>query len=254
MAEIRRFHLVDLILLLIVLVAAGGARGWYLSTYADGGNKDGPFQVQGRQEDVQELVDSLKNHRGFRGKAPLAAAEEDTAHVAPGYPFFVAALDRLRIGVAVRWVQWALGTMTAGLYFLFARRAFRRRRIGLLTGLLCALHPFWIVNTAEITDGVITTFLLSACLVLGARGSQSGGALTSLLYGLSLAALALVRAALLPFAFVALLWFLLRSRSVSRGWLCAVLAVLGFANVLALWTIRNQRAVHSLAPVVDSVQ
>src|SRR5262249_6797535 len=128
------------------------------------------------------------------------------------------------------------------------------RCIGLLTGLLCALHPFWIVNTAEITDGVITTFLLSACLVLGARGSQSGGALTSLLYGLSLAALALVRAALLPFAFVALLWFLLRSRSVSRGWLCAVLAVLGFANVLALWTIRNQRAVHSLAPVVDSVQ
>ena len=62
---------------------------------------------------------------------------------------------------------------------------------------------------------------------------QTSGAFASLLFGLSLAALALVRAALLPFAFVALAWFLLASRQVTRGWLCALVAFLGFVIGLA---------------------
>ncbi|HMC65646.1 MAG TPA: glycosyltransferase family 39 protein, partial [Gemmataceae bacterium] len=191
----------------------------------------------------------------FRCRAPLAAGEEETAHAAPGYPVLLAALQMLPVDVSertVRWIQCVLGTLTAGFYFLFARRAFRHRIIGALTGFLCAVHPFWIVNTAEINDGILATFLLAACIGLGARGSQSGGALTSLLYGLGLASLALVRAATLPFAFIALLWFLLRCRSVSRGWLCAVLAVLGFVNGLAPWTLRNYQVFGEWVPIVDS--
>src|SRR5262249_52900466 len=80
----------------------------------------------------------------------------------------------------------------------FARRAFRSVFVGTLAGLLCAVHPFWVFNTAELNDGVLASFLLAACLMLGARGCQTGEAFTSLLYGLALAALALVRAALLP--------------------------------------------------------
>src|SRR5262249_42429465 len=74
----------------------------------------------------------------------------------------------------------------------------------------------------------------------------------SLLFGLALAGLALVRAALLPFGVVACLWFLLRCRRVPRGWLCALLAFLGFANGLAPWTVRNFRAYRELVPVADS--
>src|SRR5438105_565379 len=64
--------------------------------------------------------------------------------------------------------------------------------------------------------------------------------------------LPLVRAALLPFAVVAVLWFLVRCRTLKRGWLCALLAFLGFANGLAAWTVRNFQTFHDAVPIADS--
>src|SRR5262249_23740918 len=160
--------------------------------------------------------------------APFADKEELTAHTSPGYPWLVGELKRLLPADAptdpyVRWLQCILGTLTAGLYYLVARRVFPGRTVAVLTGLFCALHPFWIIATPAVNDGVLATFLLAACFWLGVRGAQVEGALTSLFFGLALAALALVRAALLPFAFVALLWFLRHSRRVSGGWQVALL-------------------------------
>src|SRR5262249_10639358 len=139
-----------------------------------------------------------------------------------------------------------------GLYFLFARRAFGSALVAVLAGLFCALHPFWVVSAAELEDGTVAAFLLGLAVWLGARGGQSGGALTSLLYGLVLAGLALVRAALLPFVFVAVLWSLWRCRSLPRGWLYALLAFLGFANALVPWTVRNYQLDEDVVPVVDT--
>src|SRR5262249_29394893 len=153
-------------------------------------------------------------HQQFTGPAPLSSGEEVTAHTAPGYALFLAGIELLPVDLsppdrAVRWIQCGLGTLAAACYFLFALRAFGNRWVAVLTGLFCALHPFWFINPAEIKDGVLATFLLAACLFLGIRASQSAGPISSLLYGFALAALALVRAALLPLALVALLWFLL---------------------------------------------
>ena len=47
---------------------------------------------------------------------------------------------------------------------------FRNTIIAALTGVLCAIHPVWVLNTAEPNDGVLATFLLGLCLFLGARG------------------------------------------------------------------------------------
>jgi hypothetical protein len=109
-----------------------------------------------------------------------------------------------------------------------------------------------VINTLELNDGVLSCFLLGLALAAGARGAQEGDALSSLVFGLALAGLVLVRAALLPFGVAACLWFLLRCRHVPRGWLCALLAFLGFANGLAPWTVRNFRAYRELVPVADS--
>src|SRR5712692_3273104 len=79
MKELRRFGLVDLTLYLVIVAAAAGARVWYLSAYADGGNNDGPLQVQGKWEDLDGLVQNLtKEDRTFSGRAPFAADEERT--------------------------------------------------------------------------------------------------------------------------------------------------------------------------------
>jgi hypothetical protein len=254
--EMPRFRVADLLLLLTVLAVAAGARAGYLVLCADNAQKTGPLLVQGEDAPERErLATSVKERGQFISVAPLSGGkEEDTAHTAPGYPYLVGMVARLPAerDVILRWTQCGLGALTAGLYFLFARRAFRSEFIGLLTGLLCALHPFWIVNTAELADGVLASFLVAACLFLGARASQSGGAFTSLLYGLALAGSALVRATLLPFAFVGLLWFLLRCRQQTRGWLLALLAFMGFGNGLTVWTLRNVQRVQEVVPIVDS--
>jgi hypothetical protein len=62
----------------------------------------------------------------------------------------------------------------------------------------------------------------------------------------------LVRPAWLPFGFATLLWFLLRCRDLSRGWFLALLAVLGFANGLAPWTVRNYQVLGDIVPLVDT--
>ena len=67
-----------------------------------------------------------------------------------------------------------------------------------------AAYPFWVVNVAEINDGVLAGFLLAATLVLAGHVGQEGGIFWGLLLGLLLAAACLVRPAWLPFGFVAL--------------------------------------------------
>jgi hypothetical protein len=255
MTEMPRLGFVDVILFLVLVAAAGGLRAGYLHGCADDAHTSGPLLVQGEDPDQPlALAAGLRDNWTFATRAPLGPGVENTCHTAPGYPWLLGLLGRLPLDLdwTVRWLQCGLGALTAGLYFFFARRAFRSRVVGVLAGVLCAIHPYYVINTAELNDGVVASFLLAACLLLGARAGESGGAFTSLLYGLALAAAALVRPAWLPFGFVALLWFLLRCRKLPRGWFVALLAFLGFANGLAPWTLRNFQVLQDVVPIVDS--
>jgi 4-amino-4-deoxy-L-arabinose transferase-like glycosyltransferase len=266
MTEMPRFGFGDFLLMLLVLVTAGGLRGGYLMTEADYARKDPPVRVQdsspelelrNRPSEMMSLVRNLRDDTWFGTLAPFADREEQTAHVSPGYPWLLGGLAKVvpddRFESTMRCINAGLGALTAAVYFFFARRAFRSLAVATLAGLLCAAHPFWVVNTGLFDDGAVTAFLLGFALLMGARAAQTGGPFASLLYGLTLAGLALVRAALLPFAFVALIWFLLRSRTLARGWLCGLLAFLGFANGLAPWTVRNVQVFGEPMPIVDSV-
>jgi Dolichyl-phosphate-mannose-protein mannosyltransferase len=274
MANTRPFRFIDLIYLLLVLLIAGAARAGYLFVYADKARTVGPLLVQDPPSllrdlppaavpagekppnELEALAHNIKENNWFGTLAPFAKEEERTAHYSPGYPWLLGLLakmiDAASLDSTVRWIQCGLGVLTAGLYFLFARRAFYSRTVALLTGLFCAVYPFWVISTAEINDGVLTSFLLGLCLYLAVRAIQVNGAFASLLYGLTLAGLSLVRAATLPFTFVALAWFLYRSRKESRGWLCALLAFLGFANGLAPWAVRNYQVFKEPVPIVSS--
>jgi hypothetical protein len=263
----------EALLLAVVLTIAGAARVGYLLTAASDVQKPAPFQVQDAETEItlvrggtagtpptdrDLLVDNLQQYNWYGTLAPLADREEPTAHISPGYPWLVAILSRWidhpeRTTLTIHWIQCVLGTLTAALYFLFARAAFGSSLVGLLAGLLTAVHPFWIVNVAELQDGTLVCFLLASCLYLGTVAAKRGGTVTSLLFGLALAGLALTRAALLPYAFLASLWFLLRCRTLPRGWLCAILAFLGFANGLTPWLVRNFQVFRDVVPITDSM-
>lgn len=256
MTEMRPLKWIEALLLGAILLLAASVRAGYLITCADSGRNAGPLLVETLPPDLDLLVGNLKNKQRFAVPSPVDGEDKDIASVSPGYPVLTAAVGSLvdddARPSAMRWLQCGLGTLTVGLYFLFARGAFHSSLVAVLTGLLCALHPFWILDTAALAEGTTATFLLALVLFLGGQASQTSGPLSSLLYGLALAALALVRAALLPFAFVALAWFLLRSRTLARGWLAALLAFLGFVNGLAPWTVRNWQLFGQPLPIVDS--
>ncbi len=258
MTPIRRFGAVDFVLFLYVVLLAGGVRAGYLALCADNAHNSGALIVQdpADEPDLAALVRSVKDANSFTSAAPLSNGPEETAHASPGYPWALGMLARYvptdQFDPIVRWIQCGLGGLTAGLYYLFARRAFRSLGVGVVAGMLCALHPFWVVDTAALNDGTLASFLVGLVLFTGARAGQTGGPFASLLYGLSLAGMALVRAALLPFAFIGLAWFLLRSRRQPSGWLGALLAFLGFVIGVAPWTIRNWQVYGEPIPIVDS--
>jgi hypothetical protein len=261
----------DLIGFVLVVALAAGVRVWYVSECV-GPTGQPPFLAQApapdhdpahrtpflgkeRPTELDNLAHNIHEENWFAARAPLSVKEEDTAHVAPGYPWALALAYQAAEGqdavTLVRWVQCGLGALTVGLYFCLARFAFGSLLVAVLTGLLCAVHPFWVANTAQIQDGVLVTFALASCLVFGTRAGKDGGPFSSFLFGLSLAGVCLVRAALVPFALVGLLWFLWRCRDLPRGWFYALLAVLGFANV-APWTVRNYQTFGEFVPVADS--
>jgi 4-amino-4-deoxy-L-arabinose transferase-like glycosyltransferase len=241
------------LLLLLIVALAALARFGYVALATDYGNAAPALEVQGPGP-KSSLIDNLREHRWFGAQAPLSDGEEATAHIAPGYSYLVAQVQSFDwpADTIIRWAQAGLGVLTVVCLFFFVRRAFFNSIAALGAGLLAALHPFWIINAAELSDGTLTTFLLAAALALGTRGSQSGDAVTSLLFGLCLAALAMVRAALLPFAAIGLLWFLYQCWNVRQGWFHAILAFLGFANGLAPWAVRNWREFEEPVPIVDS--
>jgi hypothetical protein len=268
MRETPVFGTAALMGFVVVMALAIAARAGYLVTCCDGGAAKPSLIVQGQGPrldfDVEtqlglhgpmgptqfdNLVFNLREHRWFGSLAPLADKEEQTAHVAPGY-YWLASL--VPSETLLRRIQAGVGTLTVLCLFFFARLAFASNIAATIVGLLAALHPFWIVNAGELADGTLITFLLTASLMMGTIAARTGGPLSSALFGLSLAGLTLVRAALLPFSFLALGWFLLRCRGLRLGWFAGLLAILGFGNGLAPWLVRNQSVFHEIIPIADS--
>jgi 4-amino-4-deoxy-L-arabinose transferase-like glycosyltransferase len=257
MADSSRLGVGGLVLFLAVTAGAFAARAWYVNACQ---GTAGPIVVQDSDPHFDKLFGNLYKGEGFAiadqsGKLqPFAGSE-------PLYPMLVVACynhlhdkdsDQFPSDQPVRWLQAGLGALSAGFLFLFGCVAFQNRLTGILAGLLAALHPFWVVNTVAVTDGTLAVFLMSAVLAFGVLGSQRHSMSASVLFGLALGGLALTRAALLPFAVVALLWFLRRAATMSGGGRIALAAFIGFAAPLGAWTFRNYSQFGDVYPVVDS--
>ena len=151
MTTARPFGLGDAVLFLAILAAAAGGRAGYLAFGCDYARQAGPVAVQGEPAELRTLVSSVKDRGVLASQAPFAGTEEPTAHAAPAYPWLIGLLARLPVDLdaTVRWTQCGLGSLTAALYFLFARRAFGSR-LGIGAGLgepfaVCSwgLSPAW---------------------------------------------------------------------------------------------------------------
>lgn len=276
MVKTRPTTLLTFLLGLFVLVTGIGTRAYYLNRYSF--QEVGPrqvWQVQGHSVVISppdttaldQLVANIKKdglHHGFVAQTPLGPDKpEPTAFIAPLHPLYRAGLELLAENYqdtipftktsVVRWVQVVLGGLTCLFYFIIAWRAFGQNHLlALLVGLATAVYPYWIINVAELEDGVLATFLLAWSLSLGVGIGQKGGVIRSLIFGIVLAALSLTRASLLPFAVVVQLWLFLRCRQLKNGGACAVMCFLGFLGGLAPWGYHCYAMLKAPVPLVTS--
>ncbi|HEY3172148.1 MAG TPA: hypothetical protein VGK86_06160 [Thermoanaerobaculia bacterium] len=173
---------------------------------------------------------------------------------APGYPFFlaVATLGRPDHVPLAKLATAAVGSFAAPLLALLSAPIFRRRGIALATGAAAAIHPVFLLYSADIqSEPLFTTLLLAAAFLLLAATDRpsstlAGGA------GVLLALAALTRAsALALFPFLAAPLFDRRYPSRARAHIAAA-GLLGFVLALAPWIARNAVVFGELVPVNDA--
>jgi 4-amino-4-deoxy-L-arabinose transferase-like glycosyltransferase len=145
----------------------------------------------------------------------------------------------------------ALGSACAVLLAALSARLFRRRPVALATGFVAALDPALVLTSADVqSEPLFLLFLLAAAFLLSVcldRPSSTAGVLA----GGALAFAALTRPSALALA------PLFAAPLADRRWPFRVRAhlagsaVLGFALLLAPWTIRNTVVYRDLVPVSD---
>jgi hypothetical protein len=164
----------------------------------------------------------------------------------PGYPLLAAATFRL-FGEELSplaLLQHGLGVLTAVLTCLLGREI-AGWRVGLLAGLAAAIAGnLLIYERLMMTETLFTTALVAAVL-LAVKASASERVLWAGLFGLSVALATLVRPVAQPLLALVPLGLLLTRNSWRRLALVTGAAVLGYALVIAPWTVEKRASSDS---------
>lgn len=160
------------------------------------------------------------------------------------------------------WAQWdnllavqvVLSSVTASLLALVARDAYDRK-VGLLSGLLAALYPGFIVNSGRLYSESFAAFLLVALCLLTSRSFRPGGSSwkTVVLSGVVAAALQLTRSIMAVFSLALLVLNVIRQSGTKRRVSAFLTFICGFALVMAPWIAFQKLAFGSAGLVVDRV-
>ncbi|MDZ7361450.1 MAG: glycosyltransferase family 39 protein [candidate division KSB1 bacterium] len=196
--------------------------------------------------DAQNYLQLAKN---VAASGSFSMWRKPSAYVAPGYPFFLAAI--FKIGgenlLVVKLIQAVLGAATAALVYWLALH-FGRPAMALLAALMAALHPELVGITAFIYTETFFIFLLTLSLLRLARAVSSGKASHFFLSGLLFGLTTLCRSTILYFPLFVLGAVLLAAQRWLwlRRW---SFFILGMMLIMAPWTARNYYHFRVFLPV-----
>jgi 4-amino-4-deoxy-L-arabinose transferase-like glycosyltransferase len=180
----------------------------------------------------------------------------------PGYPLFLATLYAV-FGVHVVVVQVAQCLLFAGTCWLvqgIGQRLYSKP-VGLLAGLLCAVHPSLLRYVPDLHLETLLTFLFTLSTWLSCRFFEKATLQRGLVLGISwgLASLTKPVVMLYPAVFAVLWWLSVRRRSERRvgpsGKALIPLAVALLATGLTIspWTIRNYVVTGHFVPITTGL-
>ena len=256
-ASIRRVDRRVLAAVVVVLLAALGARIWFVeaNSYRPINDANSYLKLATEIADTGTYSSSTKGGGAGGTRGP-------SAYFPPGYPYFLAAIDLVdgHRGIAgaagsVRVFQAVLGTAEVALIGLVALELFGPI-VGLIALTLGAAYPVLIEMSGTITaENLLILFELAAAYgALRARRARPGRPLylwvaaTGLLAGLGALTHENGLLLVIPLAFA--VWSA-RPRWSLRALAAPALLVTAAVLIILPWTIRNAVVLHSFVPISD---
>ena len=207
-----------------------------------------------RGTEMDYLAKSLLAGQGL--SSPFGPPTGPTAFIAPVYPFFVAGVFRVfgiesvPAAIFIMLLQTAATVLTIWLMMDVARRLFDAR-IALVAGLISACSlPLWWIPTI-FWDTSLAACGLIALIWMAIRLPEAPSRKAWALFGIYAALLALLTPALLFTMTAVFVWIVWKTTPAVRS--RAMLAVLAFVLVFAVWPIRNYRVFHAFIPLRTTV-
>ena len=162
------------------------------------------------------------------------------AHLPPMYPLFLAMVksvsEDLRILILAQAVV-SVGTVLC--LFLLGDHLFGTA-IGLLASLMAAIYPYYIWHDTSLHESGFFTFWTALSMLILYKASASGSRRLWLLAGISFGTTILVRASILPFACLVVLWVCASACGSFRDRLAqASCFAVALVAVLTPWLVRN---------------
>lgn len=180
----------------------------------------------------------------------------------PGYPLMIAGLYSV-FGVQVVAVQLTQCLLFAGTCWLvqdIGRRLFSAK-VGLLAGLLCAVHPSLLRYVPDLHLETLLTFLFTLSTWLGCRFFEKPSLSRGVTLGISWGLASLTKAVVMlyPAVFAGLWWLSQRRRSDARtasspkALAPVAVALLSMALTISPWTIRNYVVTGHFVPITTGL-
>ena len=182
----------------------------------------------------------------------------------PGYPFFLVGLYSV-FGVSLLAVQIVQCFLFAGTCWLVqdVGRRLYSERVGLLAGVLCALHPSLLRYVPDLHLETLLTFLFTLSVWLSVRFYERPGLGRGIGLGITWGLASLVKSVVMlyPPLFALLCWLGWRRRAAAAGseaprWQKLVplgVALVAMALTISPWTVRNYVVTGKLVPTTTGV-
>ena len=201
--------------------------------------------LSGNTPEILSIVESLLHGRGF----VVSTTGEQMSVYGPVYPLFLA-LIRAAFGTGVwkaQLCQCVLDSATAALVWRIGWHLLNNQ-VGLLAGLLYAIHPIVLNYTTNIIPEPLFTFCLAWAALSLLNAKNRNRTIHFVFAGAVLGLATLCRGTTFVFPAFTAVW-LLDSFPWRRALRMGVIYTIAFAAVVGIWTYRNWKVFGGLIPV-----
>ncbi len=168
----------------------------------------------------------------------------------PGQPFFLAAIYTVfGYNLQIAYIFEALISSLTCIVIYYIGKTVLNKKIGLISGLIAALYPTFIIYSGSLNTETLFIFLFTLSALCLLKIHEEPSAKNILIAGVSFGLAMLVRPAIMGLIPFILIWMSLSSKDRKRDLIKFITIFLIAMVVMSPWTIRNYNVHHEFVPV-----